>query len=89
MDIRTDKTPNDNIDEIVVNVKKVPKNKANSKVITVTPQKISSGSIQKNENKVETENTEKTSEEIEKEIREMEKDIAKLKAENERLKNNL
>lgn len=89
VDIRTDKTPNDNIDEIVVNVKKVPKNKANSKVITVTPQKISSGSIQKNENKVETENTEKTSEEIEKEIREMEKDIAKLKAENERLKNNL
>lgn len=89
VDIRTDKTPNDNIDEIVVNVKKVPKNKANSKVITVTPQKLSSKSIQNNDVKVEQVNTEKTSEEIEQEIREMEKDIAKLKEENERLKNNL
>lgn len=89
VDIRTDKTPNDNIDEIVVNVKKVPKNKANSKVITVTPQKLSPKSIQNNDVKVEQVNTEKTSEEIEQEIREMEKDIAKLKEENERLKNNL
>lgn len=90
VDIRTDKTPNDEIDEIVVNVKKVPKNrKGNSKVITVTPQKTSSGSIQKNESKTEPVQTEKTSEEIENEIREMEKDIAKLKAENERLKKNL
>lgn len=106
IDIRTDKTPNDEIDEIKVNIKKVPKNiKNNSKVITITPQKIPINNLQKNEIKtesIESEKTsedtseeisektsEKTSEEIENEIREMEKDIAKLKAENERLKNNL
>lgn len=90
VDIRTDKTPNDEIDEIVVNVKKVPKNKkGNAKVITVTPQKVSPKNIQSNEVKTEHVETEKTSEEIENEIREMERDIAKLKAENERLKKNL
>ena len=90
VDIRTDKTPNDNIDEIVVNVKKVPKNiKNNSKVITITPQKVASAQQQEKESDVKTSESEKTSEEIENEIKEMEKDIARLKAENERLKNNM
>ena len=90
VDIRTDKTPNDDIDEIVVNVKKVPKNiKKNSKVITVTPQKVSSEQQQENKSDIKSRDSEKTSEEIEKEIKEMEKDIAMLKAENERLKKNL
>ncbi|MBE6485418.1 MAG: hypothetical protein E7Z85_01070 [Methanosphaera stadtmanae] len=90
IDIRTDKTPNDEIDEIRVNVRKVPKNvNKNSKVITITPQKVSS--IQQPEVKPNMESIEsnKSSEEIENEIKEMEKDIARLKAENERLKKNL
>lgn len=97
VDIRTDKTPGDDIDEIIVKVKKVPKNIQQNKVITVTPQKKF---ISQNNNKqvdtnvdlsesVESDEKPKTSEEIENEIKQMEEDIAKLKAENERLKNNL
>lgn len=90
VDIRTDKTPNDEIDEIRVNVRKLPKNiKNNSKVITITPQKVASSQQQEIESNSEFIESEKTSEEIENEIKEMEKDIARLKAENERLKKNL
>lgn len=90
VDIRTDKTPNDNIDEIRVNVKKVPKNvKNNSKVITITPQKAAPSKQQEKKPDIKSIETEKTSEEIENEIKEMEEDIARLKAENERLKNNM
>ncbi len=90
VDIRTDKTPNDEIDEIIVNVKKVPKNiKNNSKVITLTPQRIPASKLQKIPVETQKEEPQKTSEEIEREIKEMERDIARLKEENERLKNNL
>ena len=41
VDIRTDKTPNDDIDEIRLHVIKAPQNmRNNNKVITVTPQKV-------------------------------------------------
>lgn len=40
VDIRTDKTPNDDIDEIRVHVIKAKDIKKNNKVITVTPQKV-------------------------------------------------
>lgn len=97
VDIRTDKTPNDDIDEIRLHVIKAPQNmRNNNKVITVTPQKV--GTIKTDAPEIEEEaqvetktenNSEKSSEEIENEIKQMEADIAKLKAENERLKNNL
>lgn len=96
VDIRTDKTPNDDIDEIRLNVIKAPQNmKNNNKVITVTPQKVATTTTEapqieeNNTTKSESKIKQKTSEEIEDEIKQMEADIAKLKEENERLKNNL
>ena len=84
VDIRTDQTPNDEIDEIILNVKKPSKNVKN---ITFT------GNLQNNMiNKETSENensSQKTSEEIDAEIKQMEADIAKLKEENERLKKNM
>lgn len=97
VDIRTDKTPNDDIDEINLHVIKAPQNmRNNDKVITVTPQKV--GTVKADASDIEEETpleannedkTQKSSEEIENEIKQMEEDIAKLKAENERLKNNM
>lgn len=97
VDIRTDKTPNDDIDEIKLHIIKAPQNiKNNNKVITVTPQKVGTVKTDMESHKeevtevpVSAQKEEKSSEEIEKEIKQMEEDIAKLKAENERLKNNL
>ena len=96
VDIRTDITPNDDIDEIRLNVIKAPQNmKNNNKVITVTPQKVKTVKTDvpqvEEQEPIKTEKIEKqkTSEEIEDEIRQMEADIERLKAENERLKNNL
>lgn len=104
VDIRTDKTPNDDIDEIIVNVRKAPQpSKQNNKIITVTPQKIKSNQQkielepQEIEQSPEEENvpvqeqtvTDKSTEEIENEIKQMEADIARLKEENERLKKDL
>ena len=98
VDIRTDKTPNDEIDEIIVNVRKAPKaSKKNNKVITVTPQKVSSSPHKMDQpekpaediKSVPKKDSQKSSEEIENEIKQMEADIAKLKEENERLKKDL
>ena len=79
VDIRTDKTPGDSIDEINLNVKKAPKNIAtnqgSNKVLTVTPSASS--------------NTSKSSNQIDKEIEQMESEIEKLKRENERLRKGL
>ena len=79
VDIRTDKTPGDSIDEINLNVKKAPKNVAaaqgSNKVLTVTPSASS--------------NTSKSSNQIDKEIEQMESEIEKLKRENERLRKGL
>ena len=60
VDIRTDKTPNDDIDEIIVNVRKAPQaKKQNNKVITVTPQKIPSSKQNFKNQPVEAEKVEK------------------------------
>ncbi|RAP51443.1 MAG: hypothetical protein BZ138_05195, partial [Methanosphaera sp. rholeuAM270] len=59
VDIRTDKTPNDDIDEINLHIKKAPQNiRNNNKIITVTPQKVST--IKTDGIPSETETSEKT-----------------------------
>ncbi|MBQ6219400.1 MAG: Mov34/MPN/PAD-1 family protein [Methanosphaera sp.] len=88
VDIRTDQTPNDDIDEIILNVKKAPQNVRNI-TYTGSAQKIEKAKSESSNEKQIQQSSQKSSEEIEAEIKQMEDDIAKLKKENERLKNNL
>ncbi len=105
VDIRTDKTPNDDIDEILVHVRKAPQNvnnnnqnRANVRRVqiprsgaskNITTTNMPNNSANNANDDVIDITPQKSSEEIEEEIKQMEEDIAKLKAENERLKNNL
>lgn len=74
VDIRTDKTPNDDIDEIRLHIKKAPQNiKNNNKVITVTPQKVAT---------VTDVNSQKTSNNAEKTPEKIDEPINNIKSEN-------